>query len=129
MQAEVAHQLESSSRLQNRMVGLASCIGKGRHDVIRLKVRKVAQNFFLRHALGQHSKNVRDADAHAANARPPPALLRLDCNAFQEFHALKMPENSIRIKLDDSNLTNKPRLCTTTFKRKAPGDRRLPKNY
>ena len=73
--------------MQNRVIGLPGRVGKRRLDVIWFYVRKILQNFLVRHALGQHPENVRDADAHPPNARPPAALARLDCDAFEKLHA------------------------------------------
>ena len=44
---------------------------------------------------GQHPENVRDADAHPANARSPAALVRFDCDAFQKFHASRIQHHGV----------------------------------
>src|SRR5439155_6885961 len=49
VQAAVARQLETSHRLQYCMVGLARGIGECRLDVVRLKIGKIPQDFFMRH--------------------------------------------------------------------------------
>ena len=38
----------------------------------------------------QMPENVCDANAHPANTRPPVALARLDCDAFQKFHGRRI---------------------------------------
>jgi hypothetical protein len=47
------------------MAGLTGRASKRRVDVTRFEVWKVSRNLLVRHAPGQHSKNVRDTDAHA----------------------------------------------------------------
>src|SRR5437667_7569457 len=81
----------SSRRLQHRVVVLAGSIGERRLDVIWFEIGKITQDLLVRHTLGQHAKNVRHANAQAADARPPAALARLNRDAFEKFHAPKMP--------------------------------------
>ena len=51
------------------MVGLSSCIGTCRLDVIGFEVRKIAQDFFMRRAFGQHPEDVCHTNSQASDAR------------------------------------------------------------
>jgi hypothetical protein len=88
--AGVARRQGSSHRLQNRVVGLTSRVSERRFDIIGFEVGEVSQDFFVPHAFGQHPKNVRNPNAHSANAGPPATLARLDRDTFEKFHAPKM---------------------------------------
>lgn len=80
------------------MVGLAGRVCECCLDIVRLKVGEVFQDFFVRHAFGQHAENIRDANAHPANARPPTALARFDCDAFEKLHSHRIRQRVIRDK-------------------------------
>src|SRR5688572_17287635 len=70
------------------MVGLARCICERRLDVVRLKIRKVFEDFFVRDAFGQHPENVRHTNAHSADAGTSPTFYRLDSDAIEKLHLL-----------------------------------------
>src|SRR5207253_8962816 len=85
-QAEVEHQPENSRWLQNRVIGLSSRVSERRLDVIRLKVRKILQDFIVRYPFGENTENIGDTDEHPTNTWPPAALARLDCDSLQKLH-------------------------------------------
>ena len=87
------------------MVGLARGVGERGLDVVRLKVGKVAENFLVRHALGQHSEDVRHANAQSPDARPATALAGFHRDAFEEFHNGIVPRGDEKINCSmNSNL-------------------------
>ena len=57
------------------MTELGHGIGKTRANVVAFEIREVAQDLIFADAVRQHFENVDDADAHAANARTPMALI------------------------------------------------------
>ena len=73
------------------MVGLARRVGEGCVDVIRFEVRKIAQDFLVRHAFGEHAEDVRHSNSQSPDARPPAALARLHRDAFKQLHAGIVP--------------------------------------
>ncbi len=99
VRAGVARQPGSSRWLQDRVVRLAGGVSERRLDVIRLKAGKVAEDFIVRHALGQDTKNVCDADTQPPNTGPPAAFARFDRDTFQKFHVLRIPHCAVRDSL------------------------------
>ena len=59
------------------MVNFLRGVFQARPDVIGFQVGKVTKDFALRHTGGQQIQHVLDADAHPANAGPPPHWLGL----------------------------------------------------
>jgi hypothetical protein len=55
---------------------------QARLNVLELQVREVSQHLFGRQAARQQIENIGDADTHSADARAPPALLRIDCDSL-----------------------------------------------
>ena len=58
------------------MVGLAGGVGDGGEDIVALQERIVAEDFFIGGAGGEQIKDIRDADALAADARLATELAR-----------------------------------------------------
>jgi len=85
------------------VVGLAGGVGERGLDVIRLKVGKVAEDFLVRHTLGQHPENIRHADAKPPDTGSPAAFARLDGDAFQKFHGRRIVHRSVRNKPANGN--------------------------
>lgn len=66
------------------MVEATGGIEEARGNVIRLQIRIVRKNLLMRFTGSQQLQHIDHADAHAANARAPPALLGVDRDALEE---------------------------------------------
>lgn len=95
---------------QDRVVKVAGRVGDGGLDVFRLQIVKVGQDFLLSGPVGQHIEHILHADAHPADARPPAALARLDCDAFQKLHACRILSRAQRNQPAKRNRRNAVRL-------------------
>lgn len=58
-------------------------------NIFALDVGVAFKNFRRRRARCEHVEDVFDTDTHAANTRPPAALLRIECNPVQFAHDLQ----------------------------------------
>jgi hypothetical protein len=63
------------------MVDLPSCVIQCRAEVLRLQIRLVGQDLLAAQAIGLELQHIPHADAHAANAGLPAALLRVGGDA------------------------------------------------
>ncbi len=68
------------------MINFFRRVFQARSDVVRFQIRKILKNFRLRNAGGEHFQHVLHADAQASDARAPPALPGVKCNAMDVFH-------------------------------------------
>jgi hypothetical protein len=57
-----------------------------RANVFGLQIRKVLQDFALRHSSGQQIERILDANPHAPDARTSAALLGIKGDSIQVFH-------------------------------------------
>lgn len=80
------------------MIDLPACVRYGGAHVIELEVWQLIDNLRWAAARFDQVKNVRDANAHAANARPPAALARIESDAVEQFHARKLTESGRKRK-------------------------------
>ena len=63
-----------------------SCrVKKGGFQIIHLKVGHLFEYLFRTEAGGEKVEHIHHTDAHATDARPPAALLRVDSNSFEKF--------------------------------------------
>ena len=79
----------ASRRRQHRMIQPASGILETRLNIFGLKIGKFLDNLFGRQPVGQQIQHINHPNPHSANARPPAALLRINCYAI--FHMRKLP--------------------------------------
>src|SRR6266511_493769 len=90
------------SPAQHGMIEVPRGVGQAGTDVFGLKIRVVLKDLLLRGALRHHVEYVLYADAHATNAGPPTALIRVNSDSFhgQEISlsvcSLHLPLSPIR---------------------------------
>lgn len=68
------------------MIRLARRVGQRRPDVIRLEIRKIAQDFFVRDTFCEHSEHVGHADPQPPDAWSAAALIGVYRDAFEKVH-------------------------------------------
>src|SRR5271165_2400919 len=68
------------------MAGLSRSVLQARPDVFRLQIRIILKNFLLGQACSQQIEYVLDANAHTADTRPAPTLLRIESNSVEVGH-------------------------------------------
>ncbi len=66
-----------------RMIQTPRRVQEARRDVIRLQVREVGQDLFMRFACCEQLQHVDHAHAHPADARTASALLRTDGDTLE----------------------------------------------
>jgi hypothetical protein len=57
-------------------------VTQARLDVFWVQVGEFSQDLLRRQTTREEVENIGDANPHAADARSPPALLRIDCDAL-----------------------------------------------
>lgn len=68
------------------MIGLGRGILETGSDIFDLKIGIIPQNFVFRHTRGEQIEQIGNANAHTANAGPPAALVRIECDSTQIAH-------------------------------------------
>lgn len=67
------------------MVEPATGKSQAGRNVFRFEIRQLFENLLLGESCRQQIEDIDNTNPHAANAGPPPALLRIHRNALDEF--------------------------------------------
>ena len=67
------------------MVEPATGKSQAGRNVFRFEIRQLFENLLLGESCSKQIENIDHPNPHSANAGPPPALLRIHRNTFDEF--------------------------------------------
>ena len=93
------------------MIGLASGVQERCFNIVSFKVRKIFKDSLVRNTFSEHSENVGDADAHAADAGSSTAFARFYGDAFEKFHEEKVHGTRLRSKAGRRRKAEKGKDC------------------